>query len=362
MNRDNLYFKFGQLLGEGNFGKVYLGTKINSNKILAIKQLDRQKIDYSIHFKYMINEINILSSLNHPNILKFDSWAISENHYYIATEYLNGGDLSDCLVKYIEKYNTPFNEEITQHIMKQILEAIKYLHSKKIAHRDLKLANIMVNFDTLEDKAELNMLKSKVKIIDFGLSKHLDKNNLLDSLLGTMINADPIIVKGFQKKMLNEQNEEPHEYNEKCDIWSIGTICYEMMVGKPLFDVDDLDELVEKINEEKIEIPPSFSNEIISFLNSMLKIDNKLRSSAQKLLYHDFIKKDFSNDKRELEHKEVEKEIQHNNKIISNLNNNNNNNNVINNNKSEDIFWKKLEEFKKIYSPSKISYYKQSMS
>lgn len=359
MNRDNLYFKFGQLLGEGNFGKVYLGTKINSNKILAIKQLDRQKIDYSIHFEYMINEINILSSLNHPNILKFDSWAISENHYYIATEYLNGGDLSDCLKKYIEKYNTPFNEEITQHIMKQILKAIKYLHSNKIAHRDLKLANIMVNFDTPKDKEELNMLKSKVKIIDFGLSKHLDKNNLLDSLLGTMINADPIIVKGFQKKMLNDKNEEPHKYNEKCDIWSIGTMCYEMMVGKPMFDVDDLDELVEKINKGKIEIPQTFSNEIISFLNSMLKIDNELRSSAQELLRHDFIKKDFSNNKRELEHKEAEKEIKDNNNIIRNLNNNNNN--VINDNKSENIFWKKVEIYKQFCGASKISYYGQSM-
>ena len=111
-----------------------------------------------------MSEITILHMLNHPNIVKFYSWAQSENSYYIATEYVNGGDLSKCLKKYKEKFNTPFPEIIVKHLMKQILEALNYLHKNKIVHRDLKLENIMVNFDNPKDKDDLNMLKAKVKL------------------------------------------------------------------------------------------------------------------------------------------------------------------------------------------------------
>ena len=351
MNQINFDFKFEKLLGKGAFGEVYLATKIDSNKKYAIKQLVRTKIISSEKLERILNEIKILSSLNHKNILKFDSWAISENHFYIATEYINGGDLSECLKKYIEKYNTPFTEEIIQHLMNQILNAVGYLHFKNIAHRDLKLENIMVNFNTLKDKEELNMLESQIKIIDFGVAKNFNENDLLKSTVGTLINADPKIVKYIKKKLLDKQNEEPNEYNEKCDIWSIGTVCYELMTGKKVFDVQTFDELVEKINEGKIEIPQTFSKEITSFLNSMLQIDDKKRSSAHELLYHDFIIKDikeFSYIKIDVEHRE-EKEVQ-------------NNNNNRNDNRSADNFWKNIENYKKECGFSQQSYYGQSMS
>lgn len=359
MNQNNFDFKLEKLLGKGAFGEVYLATKLDTNKIYAIKQLDQKKMESSGKLDHLVNEITILSSVNHPNILKFDSWAMSENHFYIATEYINGGDLSECLKKYMEKFNTPFTEEITQHLMKQILEALNYLHFKKIAHRDLKLENIMVNFDTLEDKEELNMLKTKIKIIDFGVAKNFNDNNLLKSIVGTLINADPKIVKYFGKMLLDNQNEEPKGYNEKCDIWSIGTVCFELITGKKVFDVKTFDELLEKINEGKIEIPQAFSKEITSFLNSMLQIDDKKRSSAQELLYNDFIIKDakeFSYIKKEFEHIE-EREVQYNN-----ISDNFKNNNIRNDNRSEDNVYKNIEEYKKLCGISEQSYYGQSMS
>lgn len=359
MNQNNFDFKLEKLLGKGAFGEVYLATKLDTNKIYAIKQLDRKKMESSGKLDHLVNEVTILSSVNHPNILKFDSWAMSENHFYIATEYINGDDLSECLKKYMEKFNTPFTEEITQHLMKQILEALNYLHFKKIAHRDLKLENIMVNFDTLEDKEELNMLKTKIKIIDFGVAKNFNDNNLLKSIVGTLINADPKIVKYIGKKLLDNQNEEPKGYNEKCDIWSIGTVCFELITGKKVFDVKTFDELLEKINEGKIEIPQAFSKEITSFLNSMLQIDDKKRSSAQELLYNDFIIKDakeFSYIKKEFEHIE-EREVQYNN-----ISDNFKNNNIRNDNRSEDNVYKNIEEYKKLCGFSEQSYYGQSMS
>ena len=139
-------------LGEGSFGVVYLTRKEGDSKKYATKELDREEIDSSEAKKYLINEIRILQSLDHPNIVKFVDIKKTKNHYYIMMEFCNGGELSKNLEKYMMKNGTAFPEELVQHFMRQIIDAFKYIHGKKIIHRDVKLDNVLLHFDNEEDK------------------------------------------------------------------------------------------------------------------------------------------------------------------------------------------------------------------
>ena len=275
-------------LGKGSFGEVYLSTKKGRKEYFATKKIDRKTADKPSLKKYFDNEIQILSKLNHPNIVKLECIKTTNQHYYIVMEYINGGGLSDCLKKYMEKNNNrAFPEEIVQHLMRQIIDALNYLHKQKIVHRDLKLDNIMVNFDSLDDKENLNMMKAKIKIIDFGFATRLsaEKNDLTFSAVGSPINMDPIILRKFS----NRKDINTIGYDEKADIWSIGTVCYELLIGKAVFNAKTMNDLVEKVQSGNYTLPKTVSKEVVSFLNAMLQYDAKLRLSAEELLKHVFL-------------------------------------------------------------------------
>ena len=248
-------------LGKGSFGEVYLSTKKGRSEYFATKKLERAKIDQPGLKKYFDNELKILESLNHPNIVKLEGIKKSAQHYYIIMEFINGGMLSDCLKKYMEKYNKAFTEEIVQHLMRQIINALYYIHSRKIIHRDLKLDNIMVHFDSELDKQNLNMMKATIKIIDFGFAIQLNSQNkdLTYSAVGSPINMDPIILEKFSKKRGNINLG----YDEKADIWSIGTVCYELLIGKSVFDAKTMNDLVEKVEKGKYKVPSTVSREVV---------------------------------------------------------------------------------------------------
>ena len=173
--------------------------------------------------------------------------------------------------------------------MKQIISGIKYIHNNNIIHRDLKLTNIMVNFDNQYDKDNLNMMKAKVKIIDFGISRFLTKNQLAYTAAGTAIYADPLIA----KKMAKLDNMDKKGYGKEVDIWSLGALCYEMLAGKLLFKADNIKELLNKLEKGFYIIPSNLSKEAISFLESMLKIDAKKRLNINELENHPFLHKNY---------------------------------------------------------------------
>ena len=279
-----------QLLGKGSFGEVYLTTKANNPEILATKKLDKKQTDRPSVKKYFDNEISIMKELNHPNIVRFYDLLTSKSHYYVIMEYCNGGSLSKCLRKYKNLYRKPFTQEIVQYLMRQIIDGLKYIHSKKIIHRDIKLDNILVTFKSDIDKNNLNMLSAKVKIIDFGLATRLGPEDLTFTALGSPINMDPIILKKYNKAGGYEQLQ---GYNEKADIWSLGTICYELLTGEAIFKVKDIKELMKKVEKGNYTIPINinFTKETVSFLNAMLQYDGDDRLSADELGKHDFITK-----------------------------------------------------------------------
>jgi len=283
MQIDNLVLE--KLIGKGAYGEVYLTKVKGSNKYYATKKYQREQIEKSGQMKYLKNEISILKSLNHPNIVKLIEIKKTKNHYYIVMEYCNGGELFKALEKYQLKYGKPFPEELVQYFMRQIVSAFKQIHERHIMHRDIKLQNILLNFDSEKDQKDLNLMKAQIKIVDFGFACKLEKDGLTFTAIGNPINMDPLIL----QKLNSNGKARQLGYDQKADIWSLGAICYEMLIGRAAFDAEDMDDLVNKVESGKYKVPTNLSKEVVSFLNGMLQYNAKTRLDINQLSQHKFI-------------------------------------------------------------------------
>ena len=295
----------GKLLGRGAFGEVYESTVKGHDGKYAVKKLVKEKYKKNPKgYKYLKNEIEILNNTAHENIVKLYSSNIETHlHQYLVTEYCNGGDLNDCLEYYKKNKERPFTEEEVQHIMKQIVSAIKYLHvDKKIIHRDLKLENILLHYDNDTDRKEKIILKAKIKIIDFGFARYINEG-IAVSILGSPLFMDPRILLKLNKL----DNSKDFKYEEKAAIYSLGIICYILLTGNQLFDVNRMDDLIRETELGIYKISVHLSKETISFLNYMLKYDPKKRLDIKRLSEHEFITKkveEFTKiDKKEVDNK-----------------------------------------------------------
>ena len=282
-------------LGKGGFGQVYLSQKKNSNKYFATKKLNKAESDTKYR-RYLLYEINILKTLNHPNIIKLEEVKKTTNHYYIVMEFANGGELSKCLEKYKLKYHRAFPEEIVQYLMRQIVSALSHIHNLNIIHRDLKLENIMLNFDSEKDKQELNMMKAQIKIIDFGCAIILPYQGALGfTVVGSRPYMDPLILEEYYNQAKADKRI---GYGPEVDIWSLGCVCYHLYMGKIPFQGKNTKEIIDKINQGKYVLPKNRSPELSDFLTKMLQYDGKSRLTAKQLGKHPFLIKninDFGN-------------------------------------------------------------------
>ena len=275
-------------LGKGAFGEVFLTQKKGFKELFATKRLDRAYSEKPENIKLLSNEISLLKKLNHPNIVRLIDLKKTKSHCYIVMEYCNGGDLAGCLKKYKAAYKRPFPEELVQYLMRQIVSGLNFLHSQKIIHRDLKLENILVTFNSEKDKQSLNMMRATAKLIDFGFATTLkaSKSNLTYTVLGTPTNMDPQLLKNMEERTQNKTG-----YDEKVDIWSLGTLCYEMLVGHIAFSGSSMQDLYQKVKQGNYALPTNISEEVFSFINGMLQKDPNKRLSANQLLHHDFLVK-----------------------------------------------------------------------
>ena len=279
-------YTLSKLLGKGSYGEVYYTTKEGSNMPYATKRMKREEVENPNYIKYFVNEISILKGLFHKNIVRIETLKKTWKHYYIIMEYYDGGTLKENLIKYKNKYKTPFPERIVQHLMRQLVEAVNFLHERQIVHRDLKLENVLLKYDTREAKDSLDILHSELKLIDFGTATHKSNESLITTVIGSPLTMDPIILKKYIHTL-----DSNVPYDEKIDIWSLGIMCYYLFTGEVPFKATDIGELVNEIEKGYIKIPINISAEAISFLLNMLQYSTVKRFTSENLLNHPFLQK-----------------------------------------------------------------------
>ena len=272
-----------KLLGQGSFGSVYEAEHIIFKNKVAMKIIN--KSDNDVDEKEILNEIDILKKLSHPNIVKIFEFYITKAHYYIVTEYCKDGEL----FSYIKN---KYSERQLAVLFYQIFSGLWYLHDHKILHRDIKLENIMISGKEKDQSTGEELFW--IKIIDFGTAKIFEKNKKEKDVVGSSYYIAPEVLK---------QN-----YNEKCDTWSVGIILYMALVGKAPFDGKDDDEIIHKIAKANYNNKDSkllnHSPEVRDLLSKLLEKDINKRFSAKEALEHPWFEKFggrslFSNYKKE---------------------------------------------------------------
>ena len=266
INPEKIYNK-NRILGTGAFGEVWLVKHKDLQKEFAMKLIKKRKNKPSEE-KEILNEISILKNLDHPKILKVLDFFSTTHLYYIITEYCPDGELFNEIIK-VGK----FDEGQSAFIMNQIFKAITYCHSLNIIHRDLKPENIMIT-----EREKNGCLQ--VKIIDFGTAKISERGQSENRYVGSSYYMAPEVIK--------------RKYNEKCDLWSCGVIMYILLSGRPPFDGDDDNEILENVKKGEYDLSnypfPTLSEESIDLIKKLLTYDPNKRISASEALKHPWFK------------------------------------------------------------------------
>ena len=330
-NMQGLYALEDRVLGKGSFGTVYLGVDLANDRYVSLKKIPPEIKEDPQKINALSNEILISAGVDNINLVKILDLTDIGTDKYIVYEFCNGGDLRRYL-----RYFKRFDERAVQYFMMQVLNGLKELHEKKIIHHDLKPENVLVELIPFEVKDNKNieekkkfekdvdnilqltdkkryqnqynmpnnnnlnkgnekeivyntLLKSKIKVSDFGLSKFKEDNN--EKMLG----GSPL----YMDPNLFEPNVEIKTIeNEKVDIWAIGIFAYELFFGKRPFNSpsQSLKELIQilKIGKYYIDLKEcgKVSKQFLSFLNMCLQRPQKIRPNVTELLFSEFITRD----------------------------------------------------------------------
>ena len=256
---DNKFYLFGRQIGHGAFGKVNISLHVASGRLVAIKTFTKKNLKNKHARNKIKHEIDMLSRLRHPFITQILDSFETDKHIFIVMEYICGD-----LLGFIRKRGK-LSESMTKVIFKQIIEGLRYIHKKKIVHRDIKLDNILID------------LTNTVKICDFGVSKKINKGDIMYDHCGTPAYIAPEIFKnrGYE--------------GFSCDIWSAGVTLYYMLSGVQPFCADSMKDLEKIILEGKYDRLEDVSDEANDLIDRMLQLDPKKRLTDDEILNHPWI-------------------------------------------------------------------------
>ena len=250
-----------KIIGKGSFSKIYKGVNIISKREVAIKEITLEVLNKN---KKMIQtESKIMLTLNHPNIVRLHDTIIDHNtnNIYLVMDYYKRGDFSKFLKK------RPLKEKYAIKYLKNIANGLKYLIDQNIVHRDLKPQNLLMT-----DTGEL-------KITDFGFARYFQEDIMIQTICGSPLYMAPEIIK-------NEK------YDFRSDLWSVGIILYEMVVGKTPFNCKNIYELVRCIENKNIVIDNKYNLSINckNLIHGLLKKNPNERLNWDEFFTHNLLK------------------------------------------------------------------------
>ena len=254
---DISFYKFGRVIGRGAFGKVNIGLNILTGRIVAIKSFNKQNLLNEKAKKKILYETNLMRGLYHPSVTKILETFETDKYMLIIMEYISGGNLQNFVKK-----RRKLCEKTAKILYRQIIQGIKYIHSKGIVHRDIKLENILLDLNNI------------VKICDFGVGKLTQKGQKLMDQCGTPVYMAPEIIKGDGYEGF------------PVDVWSSGVALYIMLSGNIPFNRDkthDLQSAIMNLPYKKIDDISDNANDLLQ--NILEKNPNK-RLTPDEILEH----------------------------------------------------------------------------
>ena len=248
-------------LGEGAFSKVKLAVNTKTGVKYAIKITSRELLEHSEYSTQLHREMNILYSLNHPNLIKLHHIMRSQKSMYLVLDYADGGELFSKIAS-----NGPLPEDQARSYFQQLIDALDYLHSQNITHRDIKPENILLDS------------QNRLKLTDFGLSIMSEQSELLQTRCGTpsYIAPEIFVSKGYR--------------GPPTDIWSAGVLLFVMLTATLPFPGSTIQELMSKITKAEVSYPKSLSHNVVSLLKKILVADPLKRYTIPEIRSHRWFK------------------------------------------------------------------------
>ncbi|GAB5356109.1 hypothetical protein AAMO2058_000262800 [Amorphochlora amoebiformis] len=251
-------FEIGKPLGRGKFGNVYLARERKTKFILALKVLYKSQLANAGVEHQLRREIEIQSHLRHQNILRLYGYFYDKKRVYLILEFASGGELYKQLQK-----EGRFSEAKTGEYISALADALDYCHKKNVIHRDIKPENLLLGNN------------GALKIADFGWSVHAP-NARRQTLCGTLDYLPPEMVEG-------------KDHNFAVDVWSLGVLMYEFLVGKPPFEAEGHSETYKRISRVDLHFPSFVSSDARDLISKLLIKDPRKRLPLKHVQGHSFI-------------------------------------------------------------------------
>ena len=265
-------------IGSGQYGNVKKVCLINNKDVIrAVKIISKIYISEELDNLGLLNEIQLLKKLNHPNILRLFDYYIDKENIYLIYDFCSHGNL----LNYIKKYGK-MNQLLVKYIMNKILKAVSYLHSKQIIHGNIKLENILLkqndnNYIPYKKNTQNQILNYDIKISDFGYDEFLtNKQTQTENSKIEYVYLSPDTVNNL--------------YDEKSDEWACGVIMYILLTGKAPFTGETEQEIYENIKLCKYNINnlKNVTDKCIDLVKKLLEPNYSKRIKANEALSHKF--------------------------------------------------------------------------